>query len=533
MKKEQIIIDDELSYLYMRTKDRFVIATHNNDGEILAAASVDDVDEVRDYIRDTKSLLDGKYYGRNLPIKKVPLEELEAWFSLLERKNLDESEVNEKDEKEKSDIAKKLNFILTEAANKRCSDIHIEIYKDVTKVLFRIDGLRSRHTAIDGAEEGLRIARNIFYFSAEQKDHDFTHELTNNGNIREFLEVDGTRRETLWRVAWTPSDSEGGKLTFRWLNRHKKIPTLEQLRWERGHIEQAERFRDGDSGLMIVAGKTGSGKTTAIAAIIDTIGEELSIHTFEDPPEFKLTNAIQTHLKPNKVHEKTGELLDQDYYGRATLRHDPDVEWHGEVRTPSAALQISRKGDTGQKVLTTVHTSFSYTVPSTLIHQMNLPPSLVALPGLVKLIVYQALVRQLCPHCKLDHTEWSESASDKDQAYVIETAKYIEEREGLKYQNIMNSLHFANPKGCKHCIAGVYDRLPLVEMIVLDDEDREYISECRWVAWKKHLYDKGFKDIKSHGIVRLMRGEVDLFSVESRIGHIKAVDSTALYGSLL
>lgn len=256
-----------------------------------------------------------------------------------------------------------------------------------------------------------------------------------------------------------PAKDGGGKITLRWLDKDLKIPTMEEMGYSQGHCDAFRRFVNGPSGNLLVAGKTGSGKSTLIAAILNIIDPSRSVQTLEDPPEFPL-GIIQTQVQPRqKVAEDSSEYRDFTYYSPVMLRHDIDVEMHSEIRTHKGAMEVTRKGETGQLMLTTLHTSSAIGIAHTLTEQLNVPAAVVAAPDLMRVWAYQTLVRTLCPHCKVADAE----ADDIYQRHHEEQPDDLldEYRQASRQLDTVLSqggerdeVFWRNPAGCDRCNKG-------------------------------------------------------------------------------
>ncbi|AIW17497.1 GspE/PulE family protein [Vibrio tubiashii] len=529
---EKIIIDERLKSLYYQGNHRtFVAVDAGKSCSIYYSEHSESIDEARNYIINSPSLLNGKYHNQSIKVEKKSQIDIDDYF--LE-KNQRESDIQLNADEEDSVKSKILN-VLQEGVNLGASDIHIEIYARETLIKVRVDGRRKQIRSIPENLEGMRMASVLFMKMAKDKETDYKSNKVNNGNLVTQLNVKGTRRVTNWRVGWIPAINEGGKITLRWTDRNVKPPTREELNWERNHIKQSDEFIEGRPGLFIMAGQTGSGKTTTICSMIDSIDKSYSVHTIEDPPEFELDGVIQTHTKPHeKVSKDSHEYLDQTYYAKSLLRHDPDYEFHGELRTAEAAKEVMRKGETGQKVFTTVHTSSPLGIPITFIEQWGMSPALVASPNLLRHLVYQVLVRQICPHCglTLDEAMDSELLTDSEKTHLSSTINKLVDEDSLTNEQT-NNFRFKNPKGCNECIEGEKERLPLVEMIVVNDVDREFIKSCDFLGWQKHLMANGYKTVRDHAIVRMKRGQVDLFTIEQKIGRLFEEDVSQINRSML
>nr|WP_014343744.1 ATPase, T2SS/T4P/T4SS family [Aliivibrio fischeri]AEY78141.1 putative type II secretion protein [Aliivibrio fischeri] len=276
------------------------------------------------------------------------------------------------------------------------SDIHLELYANETRIEGRVDGkMMPLQPPIPEHEYGKLLFGYLFYLAVDKND-DFSQNIINNGRIEIDLNTPDGLRETIWRVAYLPAKDNGGQVTLRWLNKNESAPLLDNIGWETGHVKIMRDFANSASGICIIAGQTGSGKSTTIASIINELkGKGRSINTLEDPVEFDLGVMQSSVVSQNDDDDMMFK------YAKALLRHDVDIESHGEMREMKGAMNVCRKGETGQIMFTTMHTSSAIGVGHTLNEQMHVPSALIAAPNLMKLWIYQTLVRTLCPHCNL------------------------------------------------------------------------------------------------------------------------------------
>ncbi|MDN3683199.1 ATPase, T2SS/T4P/T4SS family, partial [Vibrio tapetis subsp. quintayensis] len=276
-------------------------------------------------------------------------------------------------------------------------------------------------------------------------------------------------------------------------------------------------FMYSKAGVLVFAGQTGSGKTTSIAAMLNEVKRKgRSINTLEDPVEFDL-GVIQTSI--NSQGEGKADFAE---YNKLLKRHDVDIGLIGEIRDHSVAMEVSRNGEAGMLMLTSVHTSSSLGTAPTLIEQMQMPPSLISAPGLMKLWMYQTLVRCLCPHCQLTLDEAKKQFSSEQLNRF--------DKWHSSYPDInLDKLRFHSEKGCDKCIQGESSRTALVELIVLDDDDREFILKRDYLGWGKHLKEKGFKSVIDHANLKIERGEIDLFTAAERVDGLFPRETSTIY----
>ncbi|RZR35502.1 GspE/PulE family protein, partial [Vibrio vulnificus] len=269
------------------------------------------------------------------------------------------------------------------------------------------------------------------------------------------------------------------------------IPKLEALGWEEGQIKAMRDFMNSASGACLIAGQTGSGKSTTIASALDEVKHTgRSINTIEDPVEFDI-GVMQTSVLGG--NEELNDLV------KLLLRHDVDIEMHGEMRTKEGAMAVCRKAETGQLMLTTLHTSSAIGIAHTMNEQMGVPLALIGAPDLMKLWIYQTLVRKLCPHCALSLDEAKALWDDTQQEQY---------KQWLSQATATDTMRFKNPEGCQLCYQGEKDRTTLVEMLVLDDEDRQFILSKDYLGWAEALKQKGYKTVLDHANLKIARGEI-------------------------
>ena len=185
---------------------------------------------------------------------------------------------------------------------------------------------------------------------------------------------------------------EGGeKVALRLLDRGGEGLTIEGLGLAPDARQAFERAIEAANGLVVVAGPTGSGKTTTLyAAIAHLCREDLSILTVEDPVERKLAGVSQVN-----IDEDCGRTF--PVVLRSVLRQDPDILLVGEMRDPESARIACRSALTGHLVLTTLHSSDALEALVRM-EEMGLPGYLVR--GTVSLVIAQRLVRRLCTGCR-------------------------------------------------------------------------------------------------------------------------------------
>ena len=272
--------------------------------------------------------------------------------------------------------------IIEEAVLNKASDIHFEPCDDMLNIRFRINGslILMRKFGIEEYSEiasRLKIKANVD-ITEKRKSQD--------GKMR--VEINSTIFNC--RLSTIPVVG-GEKIVLRIMYQDCLLKTTKELKFSKKQQELIQKMVELKTGLFLVNGPTGSGKSTTLYSIINTIKEEkINITTLEDPIEFKMKGINQVDLNP-KIGITFAEGL------KSILRQDPDVIMLGEIRDEETAKMAVRAAITGHKVYSTIHTKSPREVFLRL-EEMGVEGYLVrdAICG----IISQRLVRILCSKCK-------------------------------------------------------------------------------------------------------------------------------------
>ncbi|MBL4799610.1 MAG: Flp pilus assembly complex ATPase component TadA, partial [Oleispira sp.] len=222
----------------------------------------------------------------------------------------------------------------------------------------------------------------------------------------------------------------------------------------------------------------------------------------------------------------SGQYRDFAFYDKQLLRHDTDVIVYGEIRDHRAAKAFCRKAETGGLALTTLHTNGVLGVPGTLIEQFNLPPAMISAPGLMRLFVHQRLLRKLCS-CALP---LDEAEAVYNQHNLSGEFANKQEKLSILFPGNLNCVKIVNPEGCEACgHKGEQGRLVVMEMVLLNTTDREFIAAQNYIGWEKHLASQGWPDIRKHTLQRLWWGQVDILSALEQVDNLIPVASEDIY----
>jgi type II secretory ATPase GspE/PulE/Tfp pilus assembly ATPase PilB-like protein len=279
------------------------------------------------------------------------------------------------------EIIEPLLHVLTDAIAEGATDIHLDPYEDGKHVRYRVDGVIHEKTPIPMAMRQ-RLLNQVKVLIDVDIDRSFVPE---EGFIS--LEIDGVEHDM--RVTIAPV-GERDAIHFRFLSANRNLRNLGDIGMRAEDVEVVQRVIDAPYGMILVAGGTGSGKTTTLYSLASALKpQDLVVTSIEDPVEFRLP-----HVRQLEVREKHGFTM---YEGlRVLLRMDPDVVVIGEVRDKPSATTAARAGLSGQLVLATIHAR-NATMAVDALRNMDVPRYVIG--GALRLIVQQTLVLRVCRSC--------------------------------------------------------------------------------------------------------------------------------------
>lgn len=216
----------------------------------------------------------------------------------------------------------------------------------------------------------------------------------------------------------------GEKLVTRILVQSEKIPTLEELGFQRNIARKYELICSMANGIVIVTGPTGSGKTTTLHATLSSLNDDTkNIITIENPPEYLLDGA-------NQINAGGNFEIDFHEVLKGVLRQDPDILMFGEMRDYESAQSALTAGLTGRMLFTTLHTNDAVSAITRLI-DMGIRPFLLG--STLVSILAQRLVRKICPKCKVPHKP-EEKELRYFKRYITGIDEYMEKYESKFYK---------------------------------------------------------------------------------------------------
>lgn len=340
-------------------------------------------------------------------------------------------------ESERPPIVKLVDLMLTQALNRRASDIHIEPEEDCLRIRYRIDGSLHDVFKIPKINQNAILARMKIISNLDITES----RIPQDGRFKVRFES----KEIDFRVSSLPT-TFGQKFVLRLLDKSNLSIGLDKLGFAEQPLAIFKEAIAKPFGMILVTGPTGSGKSTTLYSVLSQLNTpQKNIITIEDPVEYQIEGITQIQVKPDIGLDFASGL-------RSLLRQSPDVIMIGEIRDSETADIAIKSALTGQLVFSTLHTNDAISSITRLI-DMGVEPFLVA-SSLVMLCA-QRLCRKVCFKCR----------------QPISIPKEFLEKVGFKEKAL-----FYRPKGCQYCNnTGFYGRIAVLEAIILDDNMREMI----------------------------------------------------------
>ena len=338
--------------------------------------------------------------------------------------------------KEEAPVVRLLQSLLEDAVQVRASDIHIEPQERALQIRFRIDGILQQQADVD-----VRIAGALTQRLKLMADLDIAERrMPLDGRFS----VKAAEHDVDVRMSTLPGQ-HGESIVLRLLDQSGVVRGLDTIGMPAAMVMRLRAILDAGSGMVLVTGPTGAGKTTTLYAALSEIDlMAQKIVTVEDPVEYRLPGIVQVQVN-EKIELTFARVL------RATLRQDPDVVLVGEMRDAETVEIGLRAALTGHMVLSTLHTRDAPSAMFRLL-DMGAPPYMVA--SCLRAVVAQRLCRVNCKSCSRDYP-----TSVQERAWLT----LIGGEEG-------SNLKVRRGPGCMHCGGtGYRDRTGLYEMFVMDE----------------------------------------------------------------
>ncbi|MFH1563137.1 MAG: ATPase, T2SS/T4P/T4SS family [Nitrospirota bacterium] len=408
-----------------------------------------------------------------------------SWQDLINKVEDEKVSVVKEEGKEETQVVidapliKLVDQLIAQAVERKASDIHIEPFERDLKIRYRIDGIMQEVMSLSMELQPSITSRIKIMASLNITEK----RLPQDGRI--MLKI-GNKNIDL-RVAVLPTIL-GENVVLRILDRKSVLINFEQIGFPPDIETKFKQEIKRTTGIILITGPTGSGKSTTLYAMLNTLNSSTKkIVTIEDPVEYYLhgINQVQTN---SKVGLTFAVGL------RAFFRQDPDIMMVGEVRDVETAKVAIEAALTGHLVLSTLHTNDAPSSITRLI-EMNVEPFLVA--SSINCVLAQRLVRKICPYCKI---------SIEPEPEILKV---------LDEFGISTSINLAKGTGCSQCNnTGYKGRVGLFELMVMSPEIEKLVlkrataGELLGVA-----KTQGLKTLKEDGLLKVAQGITTLEEV--------------------
>lgn len=422
--------------------------------------------EIKDEVIDDLRLMFNESIVPYVRSHEIVDENIEYYYEIFNRKKNQSEEYSE-------DLYEE---IFMSAIKMRVSDVHIEPQSEEVNIRFRYNG---------DLKTFKKISHNSYKFISSKikvlSGLDITEKrVSQDGKM--IYNFEGNRYNI--RVS-TLLISKGEKISLRFHYNEMIYENIEDLGFSESQIALLEKYLKKKSGMVLLSGPTGSGKSTTLYKFIEHLNnEKVSIYTIEDPIEYEIDGVNQSSM-----NEKAG--LTFDSISKNILRHDPDILMIGEIRDNETARVAVSSSVVGHKVFSTIHAKDSISVVARLI---DLGVSEILAVDALDLVISQRLIKKLC-RCKKKEMI--------DEMTIFKT----------KYQKG----RYYSPKGCEKCkFTGYSGRILLSEILIIDDIIKDMLLEKKSInEVKQYIRENYFEYSFEHNVKNLIdSGEVYILDLE-------------------
>jgi len=384
---------------------------------------------------------------------------------------------------EDASAARVLDLVMIQAIRDRASDIHFEPDEKGLRVRFRIDGYLYESLTLPKPIHPALTSRIKILAEMDIAET----RLPQDGNFNVKME----KRSFEIRVSTFPT-IYGENIVLRILDQTSPLFKLDELGFSEEVLTPFKQLLRKSSGIILVTGPTGSGKTTTLYALLNMINsKEKNIITIEDPVEYRLALIRQTQINP-----KAGITFATGL--RSILRQDPDIIMIGEIRDLETSEIAMQAALTGHLVLSTLHTNDA---PEAISRLMDIGVEPYLISSSVIGVLAQRLVRMICPHCKTPY--------QVDPKVMKEIGESVTESK--------EPLTLYRGKGCKNCKhSGYWGRSGIYEFLLVNEEVKKLISEKASTQVIREVAKKtaGLIPLRVDGLRKVLKGMTTLDEVD-------------------
>lgn len=389
------------------------------------------------------------------------------------------------------------------AVRRRASDIHIRVGQDGhTRIFFRI------HNDLEFVEEHSIRYGDLLCAAIHQETTAASEQVFGNAP-RSHAWVSGRALPScLDGIRVTTSPQVGGNImVLHLLYDDAGMGDLNDLGFEEEQINAIDFMKQRVTGLMVVAGPTGSGKSTTLQRVLGAVARESAgrkhIVTVESPPEYPIPGAVQI-LIADAADEETRQLGLRRSIA-ASMQLDPDIIMLSEIRDSEVARLALRAAQAGQPVWTTMRANNALGIIDRF-GSLGVTIEELADPSTLGGLICQRLVKVLCPHCKKPLIEHLGKFNSRDAARVMAV---------LDLKNV-----HVSGDGCEHCNhTGTVGRTVVAETIVIDNQLMRLVRGSDRIGAIEYVRrEQSSMSMLGHAIRKINAGLIDPFHAESVVG---------------
>ncbi|NTU89209.1 MAG: type II/IV secretion system protein [Actinobacteria bacterium] len=347
------------------------------------------------------------------------------------------------DDSQSAPAIRLVNSVIERAIAEKASDIHMEPQENRMNIRIRVDGILHEALTVPKDLQASVIARVKIMCGMDITERRIPQD--GRASVRVKMQEVDLRASTLPTVY-------GEKIVIRLLDKAAQTLTPGGIGLTGENLQKFDKLMDNKQGVILIAGPTGSGKSSTLYTMIGILNTELvNLVTLEDPVEYNMDGVNQV-----QINEKVGMTFSSGL--KSILRQDPDIIAVGEIRDQATAEIAMRAAITGHVVLSTIHTNDALSTLDRL-NDLGIEPYMIS--SAMKGVISQRLLRRVCPHCHEKYTP------TKDELEML----------GM-HSEPLGEVSFYRGKGCPECFGtGYRGRIAVFEILVLDKEVRRALHE--------------------------------------------------------
>lgn len=442
--------DKELEVAMLDTADLPAIDFMKKKVGLRILPRLTDTDSMRSALRQYQKTLKDEF-------GEIIMKDASALKVVADENGEEMSESDLKKMAEDLPVVRIVDTLLRHAIIQGASDIHIEPGEEEVVVRYRIDGILNDAMKLPKHAASTLVARIkvLSNLKLDQK------RLPQDGRFK--MEMDG--QKVAFRVSILPVFF-GEKIVMRLLRETRTGFSLEGIGFHGTTLERIHKATRATTGIILVTGPTGSGKSTTLYTVLDLLNTpEVNISTIEDPIEYQMPRVNQSQVKPEIGFTFAAGL-------RSLMRQDPDIIMVGEIRDEETASLAINAALTGHLVLATVHTN---SASGTVARLIDMGVESFLLVSTLRVAIGQRLVRKLAddrlPYI-LTKAERDELATKVDLDAVLKTLK----EEGIVKSNATwNDIQFFHPKENGETEDGYKGRMGIHEVLEISTTIKEMV----------------------------------------------------------